>query len=103
MEKRGAAEFLRRLRGFPGMNFRAKRLECVQLAGAIGKAGHPKSGSKLRALQTLRAVRLQLCWSISISSLRFNKASVNCMVTAKAGKRADEGSNQPQLPSNGND
>ena len=33
----------------------AKRLECVQLAGAIIKHGRSESGSKLHALQTLRA------------------------------------------------
>jgi hypothetical protein len=33
----------------------AKRLECVQLAGAIVKRDRAESGSKLRALQTLRA------------------------------------------------
>ena len=33
----------------------AKRMECVQLAGAIAKGGRPESGSKLHALQTLRA------------------------------------------------
>jgi hypothetical protein len=36
----------------------AKRLECVQLAGAVGRRRRCESGSKLRALQTLRvAVR----------------------------------------------
>jgi hypothetical protein len=33
----------------------AKRLECVQLAGAFVKRGRAESGSKLHALQTLRA------------------------------------------------
>jgi hypothetical protein len=33
----------------------AKRLEYVQLAGAVVKRGCAESGSKLRALQTLRA------------------------------------------------
>ena len=37
------------------MNVRAKRVECVQLAGAVGRWGWSESGSKLRALQTLRA------------------------------------------------
>ena len=41
--------------GAAGHPCSAKRLECVQLAGAIVKRGHSKSGSKLRALQTLRA------------------------------------------------
>ncbi len=34
----------------------AKRLECVQLAGALGPPSVLESGSKLRALQTLRAI-----------------------------------------------
>src|SRR5260221_676122 len=33
----------------------AKRMECVQLAGAVARAGWSKSGSKLHALHTLRA------------------------------------------------
>ena len=40
------------------MNCHAKRMECVQLAGAVGRRGWCESGSKLRAVQTLRAVRL---------------------------------------------
>jgi hypothetical protein len=43
------------------MNCHAKRLECVQLAGAVVRRGGFESGSKLHALQTLRAVRLRLC------------------------------------------
>ena len=35
----------------------AKRLECVQLAGAFGLAGASESGSKLHALQTLARPR----------------------------------------------
>src|ERR1035437_1920809 len=42
------------------MNCPAKRLECVQLAGAVVRHGRPESGSKLHALQTLRAIRLRL-------------------------------------------
>src|ERR1035441_10300864 len=38
-----------------GHSGNAKRLECVQLAGAIVKCGRSESGSKLHALQTLRA------------------------------------------------
>ena len=34
---------------------------CVQLAGAVTRRRKLESGSKLRALQTLRAVRLRLC------------------------------------------
>jgi hypothetical protein len=34
----------------------AKRLECVQLAGAFVKRDRAQSGSKLHALQTLRAI-----------------------------------------------
>src|ERR1035437_10195352 len=41
--------------GEDGYSYGAKRLECVQLAGAIVKCGRSESGSKLRALQTLRA------------------------------------------------
>ena len=41
--------------GEDGHSCGAKRLECVQLAGAIVKRGRSESGSKLRALQTLRA------------------------------------------------
>ena len=41
------------------MNCRAKRMECVQLAGAFERCRAPESGSKLHALQTLRAVRLR--------------------------------------------
>src|SRR5438046_1299000 len=33
----------------------AKRMECVQLAGAVEVAGRSKSGSKLHALHRLRA------------------------------------------------
>ena len=38
-----------------GHSGNAKRLECVQLAGAIVKRRRAESGSKLHALQTLRA------------------------------------------------
>src|ERR1035437_6528157 len=41
------------------MNCHAKRLECVPLAGAVARQGWFESGSKLRAFQTLRAVRWQ--------------------------------------------
>src|ERR1017187_6353876 len=37
----------------------SKRLECVQLAGAVVMHKRFESGSKLRALQTLRAIRLR--------------------------------------------
>src|ERR1035441_4338401 len=43
------------------MDCHAKRLECVQLAGAVVRRWWSVSGSKLRALQTLRAVRLRFC------------------------------------------
>jgi hypothetical protein len=36
----------------------AKRLECAQLAAAMERSCIIESGSKLRALQTLRAARL---------------------------------------------
>jgi len=35
-------------------------MECIRLAGAFDRRGPRQSGSKLRALQTLRAVRPQL-------------------------------------------
>ena len=54
-------EVVRKLRASLWMNCHAKRMECVQLAGAVGRQGWCESGSKLRAVQTLRAVRLQLC------------------------------------------
>jgi hypothetical protein len=47
------------------MNCDAKRLECVQLAGAVVSKEWLKSGSKLLALQTLRVVRLQLGYRLS--------------------------------------
>jgi hypothetical protein len=43
----------------------AKRLECAQLAAALDNAGPSKSGSKLRALQTLRAVGMSLVAYVS--------------------------------------
>ena|ERR1035437_153513 len=61
-------EIVRKLRGFLRMNCHAKRLECVQLAGAVVRRGWFKSGSKLHALQTLRAVRLRLCRVASLAS-----------------------------------
>ena len=47
---------LLRRRGFLWMKCREERLERVQLAGVAGRRGWCESGSKLRALQTLRAV-----------------------------------------------
>ena len=44
----------------------AKRLECAQLAAAFDAAGPFHSGSKLRALQTLRAVRMTLVPYVSV-------------------------------------
>jgi hypothetical protein len=44
------------------MNGHAKRLECAQLAGAVVRQGGFESGSKLHALQTLRAIRLRICY-----------------------------------------
>jgi len=35
----------------------AKRVECVELAPALGRGGLPESASKLAALHTLREVR----------------------------------------------
>jgi hypothetical protein len=43
------------------MNYHAKRLECVLLAGAVVKRGRAESGSKLHALQTLSRDSLRLC------------------------------------------
>src|ERR1035438_9528132 len=43
-------------RRFLWMNCHAKRLECDQLAGAVLRWRRLESGSKLHALQTLRAV-----------------------------------------------
>ena len=55
---------------FLWMNYHAKRLECVQLAGAVVRQDSFKSGSKLHALQTLRAVRLRLCRTASLADWR---------------------------------
>src|SRR5437870_136347 len=44
---------------------RAKRMECVELAPAVGGLTR-ESGSKLHALHTLRAVRSQLCRPASL-------------------------------------
>src|ERR1035438_3120859 len=60
----------RKLQGFLWMNCHAKRLECVQLAGAVVRRGWSESGSKLHALQTLRAVRLRLRRAVLIAFLR---------------------------------
>ena len=60
-----------KLRGVLWMNCHAKRLECVQLAGAVIRQGRFESGSKLHALQTLHAVRLRLCVG-SVAYYRLN-------------------------------
>src|SRR5437667_10379621 len=39
----------------------AKRMECVELAPAVGCVARFESGSKLHALHTLRAVWFRLC------------------------------------------
>ena len=39
------------------MNYHSKRMECVQLAGAVIRQRRLESGSKLPALQTLRAAK----------------------------------------------
>src|ERR1035438_231680 len=44
-------------RGFLWTDCHAKRLECDQLAGAVLRWRRLESGSKLHALQTLRAVK----------------------------------------------
>jgi hypothetical protein len=46
------------------VNRHAQRLECDQLADALERCRAPESGSKLHALQTLRAVWLRLCLSV---------------------------------------
>jgi hypothetical protein len=50
----------------------AKRLKCVQLAGALGRLGMHQSGSKLVALQTLRGVarRPAACESGELGEIR---------------------------------
>src|ERR1017187_4783807 len=57
----------RKLRRFLWTDYHAKRLECVQLAGAVIRRGCFESGGKLHALQTLRAVRLRL-WRAALHS-----------------------------------
>jgi hypothetical protein len=42
----------------------AKRMECAQLAAAVELRCTHESGSKLRALHTLRAIRLRLRCSV---------------------------------------
>ena len=61
----------------------AKRMECDQLAGAFERCRAPESGSKLHALQTLRAIWLRLGRSASIAPLRFRWACFHCTGTAK--------------------
>jgi hypothetical protein len=69
-QRRTAAPFAPRFNaGLLWMNWHAKRLECVQLAGAVVRRGWFESGSKLHALQTLRAVRLRLCRAVVKLSL----------------------------------
>jgi hypothetical protein len=64
-------EVVPKLRGLLCVNCHAKRLECVQLAGAFERSRAHHSGSKLRALQTLRAVRLWLFLAAPTASSRF--------------------------------
>src|SRR4029077_4961177 len=47
----------------------AKRLECEELAPAFGCPPRFKSGSKLLALQTLRAIRLRLRCALRVSAV----------------------------------
>jgi len=44
----------------------AKRLECVQLAGAVVRRGRSESGSKLHALQTLRDTGMPIFLYVSV-------------------------------------
>jgi hypothetical protein len=55
----------------------AKRMECAQLAAAFVSAPEFDSGSKLHNLHALRAIRLRLCFSAFIASLRFKLAFRN--------------------------
>ena len=48
--------------GFEG----AKRLECAELAPAVGPRAAAKSGSKLRALQTLRAMGMFVLTNVTV-------------------------------------
>ena len=52
-------EIVLKLRRFLWMTCHAKRLECVQLAGAVVRRGRLESGSNLHALQTLRAAKAE--------------------------------------------
>jgi hypothetical protein len=54
------ADIIRNLRVCWRVDFRAKRLECVELAPAFEPPQRYESASKLDALQTLRALRLPL-------------------------------------------
>src|SRR5438876_33866 len=47
--------------GWQGRSCLAKRMECVELAPAVGCVARFESGSKLHALHTLRAVWFRLC------------------------------------------
>src|SRR5438876_6100686 len=47
--------------GWQGRSCLAKRMECVELAPAVGYVARFESGSKLHALHTLRAVWFRLC------------------------------------------
>ena len=67
---------------FSRVNRHAQRLECDQLAGGLEWCRATESGSKLHALQTLRAVRLRPCRLESIATLRFSGPSAYCMDTA---------------------
>jgi hypothetical protein len=75
-------EIVRKVRGFLWMNCHAKRMECVQLAGAVVKRGRLKSGSKLHALQTLRAVRLRLCRAVALRLEEWEERFTNSLLAA---------------------
>ncbi len=80
----GGGRFLTRCREV------AKRLECVQLAGAFEWLGAHESGSKLRALQTLRAIGCVL-----LDTLRLQRREELRIVAATSGAGCVSSSGQP--------
>ena len=76
----------------PGWLFRvnchAKHLERDLLAGALEWCRAPESGSKLHALQALRAVRLRHCRRESIAFLWLNSPFKNPHICSSRGNEA---------------
>jgi len=66
------------------MNCLAKRLDCVQLAGAFARRGWFESGSKLRALQTLRAIWSRLCCAVCLTAFAVSAAQAAAEVARVA-------------------